>query len=86
MGSAVASAHLLGLDAERLRHALGIMVDPGFAFKLFPSQHATHFGIAAALDLYRQEVRPEEVLSVRVHTPVMPYRDRPSPHGIGGKV
>jgi aconitate decarboxylase len=62
------------------------MVDPGFAIKMFPSQYATHFGITAALELYRQAVQPEMIKAVQITTPVMPYVDRPWPRtGLDGK-
>ncbi len=62
------------------------MVDPGFAIKLFPSQYATHFGITAALELHRTIAAPNDIVSVRITTPIMPYVDRPFPRtGLEGK-
>jgi aconitate decarboxylase len=62
------------------------IVDPGLAIKLYPSQYATHFAIAAALDLRRQAGSPEELARVRITAPVMKYVDRPRPAtGLDGK-
>ena len=160
MGSAAASAHILGLSQEQLQHALGItasragglmanvgtmakathcgwaamsgldaallasrgftgnatifeapngyvehffgrqfnhdellrvghsyrMVDPGFVIKLFPCQYGTHFGILAGLDLHKQISNPDQITSVHIISPRMPYVDRPAPKsGLNGK-
>ncbi len=62
------------------------MVEPGFAIKMFPSQYATHFGIAAGLELHKQIADPAAIQAVRITTPVMPYVDRPHPRtGLDGK-
>ena len=62
------------------------VVDPGLAIKLYPSQYATHFAIAAALDLRRQAGHAEALASIRITAPVMQYVDRPRPAtGLDGK-
>lgn len=59
---------------------------PGPAWKLFPSQYATHFAITAALDCRAQITQPNNIQRVEILTPVMPYIDRPSPtSGLDGK-
>lgn len=161
LGSAVAAAHLLGLDAGALRNALGIaasragtllanagtmtkcshagnaassgleaallakrgftananileheqgyvtaflggkkfdfarllefgnpfrVVDPGMAFKFFPSKYPTQFGITAALELRPKIGAPADIKSVTITTPVMEDVDRPNPQtGLEGK-
>jgi 2-methylcitrate dehydratase PrpD len=63
------------------------MKEPGMAFKLFPSQYGTHFGINAALDLARKEdIAPQDIQKVHIITPPMRYVDRPFPDtGLEGK-
>jgi aconitate decarboxylase len=62
------------------------MVDPGFAIKMFPSQYATHFGIAASLELHQQIAATAAIRAVRIATPSMPYVNRPHPRtGLDGK-
>ena len=62
------------------------MVDPGFVMKMFPCQYGTHFGILAALELYKQIDSPDSIQAVHITSPVMPYVDRPAPHsGLDGK-
>lgn len=62
------------------------LVEPGFAIKLFPSQYATHFGITAALELHQAVAAPNDIVAVRITTPVMFYVDRPFPRtGLEGK-
>ncbi|HEY8368936.1 MAG TPA: MmgE/PrpD family protein [Thermodesulfobacteriota bacterium] len=62
------------------------VVDPGPAFKVFPSQYGTHFAIAAALDLHPALPPGARIERVRITTPVMPYVDRPRPAtGLAGK-
>ena len=62
------------------------IVEPGLAIKLYPSQYATHFAIAAALDLRGQIGRPETLVDVHITAPVMQYIDRPRPAtGLDGK-
>jgi 2-methylcitrate dehydratase PrpD len=160
MGSAVAAAHLLKLDAAQLAHAMGIaasraagvsanigtmtkcthcgqaaasgleaamlarmgfganaaifdaplgyvdaffreefhredllkfgeplrLLDPGFAIKMYPSQYATHFAISAALDIGAKLGTANDIKSVAVVGPIMPYIDRPLPAtGLEGK-
>ena len=61
---------------------------PGPAWKLFPSQFGTHFGITAALDARAQlgDVDPAQVERVELRVPPMPYIDRPRPGtGLEGK-
>lgn len=64
-------------------------LDPGPAWKLFPSQFATHFAITAALEA--REAAGAGGLAARVRrvelrTPAMPYIDRPRPDtGLDGK-
>lgn len=75
-------------DASHLLAPLTIAcaLDPGPAYKLFPSQYATHFVITAALDCREMIADPLTIASVQVTTPVMPYIDRPSPRsGLEGK-
>ena len=69
--------------------ALHIVV-PGPAWKLFPSQYATHFAITAALAARSQMTAlgagTEAIESIRLVTPLMPYVDRPAPAtGLAGK-
>jgi aconitate decarboxylase len=62
------------------------LVDPGLAFKLFPAQYATHFGMTAALDVRRRIPEGAEIRSVLIKTPVMKYVDKPAPRtGLEGK-
>lgn len=62
------------------------LVDPGFAIKMFPSQYATHFCITAALDVQQAVPNSDDIASVEVTMPVMPYVDRPEPQtGLDGK-
>jgi aconitate decarboxylase len=64
---------------------------PGPSWKLFPSQFATHFGIAAALDARAQidasaAFDAHDVARIELHTPLMAYIDRPHPEtGLDGK-
>ncbi|MDO9024119.1 MmgE/PrpD family protein [Zwartia sp.] len=61
-------------------------LNPGPAWKLFPSQYATHFVITAALDCWSRIADPSRIKSVQIVTPVMPYIDRPTPNsGLDGK-
>lgn len=65
------------------------VLNPGPAWKLFPSQYGTHFVITAALDC-REEIGSahdvEGIAAVAITTPVMPYIDRPRPRtGLDGK-
>lgn len=62
------------------------VLDPGMAWKLFPSQYATHFVITAALDCRASNADPSAIESVAIVTPVMAYIDRPKPDsGLAGK-
>ena len=62
------------------------VVDPGLAIKLYPSQYATHFAIAAALELRQRLDRDIELTRIRITSPVMQYVDRPRPaNGLDGK-
>jgi len=80
-----------GFDTEPLLRPImtARALDPGPAWKLFPSQFATHFAITAALSA--REAVGEEGLAGRVQrielrTPAMPYIDRPQPEtGLDGK-
>jgi aconitate decarboxylase len=75
-------------DVSHLHAPLGVgrALQPGPAWKLFPSQYATHFVITAALDCRSSILDPATIKSVEVVTPIMPYIDRPSPHsGLDGK-
>jgi aconitate decarboxylase len=61
---------------------------PGPAWKLFPSQFGTHFGITAALDARTQlgKIDSAQVERVQLRAPPMPYIDRPRPRtGLEGK-
>ena len=55
-------------------------LDPGPAWKLFPSQFATHFAITAALEA-REQAGPNPIRRVTLRVPPMPYIDRPTPVG-----
>ncbi|MDT7951582.1 MAG: MmgE/PrpD family protein [Acetobacteraceae bacterium] len=60
-------------------------LDPGPAWKLFPSQFATHFGITAALAA-RETLGSGPIRRVVLTVPPMPYIDRPQPKdGLDGK-
>ena len=62
------------------------IVDPGPAFKLYPSQYGTHFVITAARDAYARLPRGAEIAAVEIICPSMPYVDRPNPAtGLAGK-
>jgi aconitate decarboxylase len=62
------------------------VLTPGPAWKLFPSQYATHFVITAALDCRAEIADPASIRRVEILTPIMPYIDRPNPtSGLDGK-
>ena len=62
------------------------VLTPGPAWKLFPSQYATHFVITAALDCRAEIADPPSIRRVEILTPLMPYIDRPTPtSGLDGK-
>ncbi len=66
----------------------GRALNPGPAWKLFPSQFATHFAITAALEA-REAIGADaskRISRVELRTPAMPYIDRPRPaSGLDGK-
>jgi len=65
---------------------IGRALNPGPAWKLFPSQYATHFVITAALDCRSRIADPSTIKTIDIVTPVMPYIDRPTPNsGLDGK-
>ncbi len=85
-----------GFDPQPLLRPLETprALDPGPAWKLFPSQFATHFAITAALEAREAagagELTDRElanrIRSVELRTPAMPYIDRPRPEsGLDGK-
>lgn len=77
-----------GFDPEKLLN-FGLsfrIVDPGFALKMFPSQYGTHFAITAGLHLSAAISDCDEIRTIHLTTPVMPYVDRSFPStGLGGK-
>jgi aconitate decarboxylase len=64
-------------------------LSPGPAWKLFPSQFATHFAITAALEAREQAPGADwarDIAQVEMRVPPMPYIDRPCPtSGLDGK-
>lgn len=79
-----------GFEPDRLLSPIGKgrALDPGPAWKLFPSQFATHFAITAALAA-REALGgnvADRIARVELRTPTMPYIDRPYPStGLDGK-
>ncbi|HEY2024134.1 MmgE/PrpD family protein [Paraburkholderia sp.] len=77
-------------DADALLAPIGAgrALEPGLAWKLFPSQFATHYAITAALDA-RAQVEgfdAAQIERIELRVPVMPYIDRPKPEtGLDGK-
>ncbi len=62
------------------------IVEPGPAFKLYPSQYGTHFIITAAREAYARLPGDAEIEAVEIICPPMPYVDRPNPTtGLAGK-
>lgn len=62
------------------------IVEPGPAFKLYPSQYGTHFVISAARDAHAQLPAHAAIEAVRIVCPPMPYVDRARPaSGLAGK-
>lgn len=62
------------------------VVDPGPAFKFYPSQYGTHFVITAALEAHGMLEEGEKIAAVRIISPPMPYVHRPAPaSGLAGK-
>jgi aconitate decarboxylase len=78
-------------EPQHLTAALKIAraLQPGPAWKLFPSQFATHFVITAALELRAKNPVVkwgEQVERIELRTPIMHYIDRPKPDtGLDGK-
>jgi 2-methylcitrate dehydratase PrpD len=87
----------LGFGSAFFHHSLKIgdldasssllhIVEPGPAFKLYPSQYGTHFIITAALEARSKLPQGGRIERVRVLCPSMPYVDRPEPaSGLAGK-
>lgn len=62
------------------------VVDPGMAFKFFPSKYPTQFAITAALELHARISDPSRIKRVSITTPLMPDVDRAQPKsGLEGK-
>ena len=62
------------------------IIEPGCIIKRFPCQYGTHFAITAALEIAPQIVDIDDIASIDIVTPVMPYVDRPRPEsGLAGK-
>lgn len=62
------------------------VVNPGPAYKLYPSQYGTHFVIEAALRVRQKLSNPHDIRNVTIVSPPMPYVDRPAPaSGLAGK-
>jgi len=61
-------------------------LNPGPAWKLFPTQYGTHYAITAGLDCHAEMKGDRNIRSVEAIVPVMPYVDRPRPKsGLDGK-
>lgn len=83
-----ASLFATTFDASHLLAPIGQgrALDPGPAWKLFPSQFATHFAITAALEAREAIGASKRIARVELRTPEMPYIDRPRPSsGLDGK-
>ncbi len=77
-----------GFDADMLVAPIAAprALDPGPAWKLFPTQYATHYAVTAALDCHRQLPAGAKIVKVEATVPVMPYVNRPRPgSGLEGK-
>lgn len=62
------------------------VLEPGMAYKFFPSKYPTQFAISAALEIHRQIGDSASIASVILTTPVMHDVDRPNPKsGLEGK-
>lgn len=62
------------------------IMDPGPAYKLYPSQYGTHFVIEAVLAARSGLAAGATVTAIDIHCPPMPYVDRPAPAGgLAGK-
>lgn len=73
-------------DVLTAPHEMLHIVEPGPAYKFFPSQYGTHFVIDAALKLRPQLSSVVDILRVRIVSPSMPYVNRPAPvTGLDGK-
>lgn len=63
-----------------------MLVEPGYALKMFPCQYGTHFAITAALALAARIDGPASIRRVKIESPAMDYVDRPAPAtGLEGK-
>jgi 2-methylcitrate dehydratase PrpD len=61
-------------------------LDPGPAWKLFPTQYGTHYAITAGLDCHQAMGGRRDIAKVEATVPFMPYVDRPRPKsGLDGK-
>lgn len=61
-------------------------LDPGPAWKLFPTQYATHYAVTAALDCRQKLDDLGRIEKIYATVPVMPYVNRPLPSsGLEGK-
>lgn len=77
-----------GFVPEKLTERIDTLhiVEPGPAFKFYPSQYGTHFVITAALEARSKLPPGAKIARVRVVSPSMPYMDRPAPPtGLAGK-
>lgn len=77
-----------GFDVAPLLEPIRVprILEPGPAFKLYPSQYATHFAISAALQARAEIEDPARIPRVELQVPDMPYIDRPYPDsGLAGK-
>lgn len=78
-----------GKSADRaalLADAPLAILDPGPAFKLYPSQYGTHFVIEAALSARSCLLDGVDIARVEIVSPPMPYVDRGAPtSGLAGK-
>jgi aconitate decarboxylase len=62
------------------------IVDPGMAYKFFPSKYPTQFAITAALDLHKKIGDVSKISRVVLTTPMMQDVNRPEPKsGLEGK-
>ena len=62
------------------------IVEPGPAFKLYPSQYGTHFVITAALAARKRLPSGMRIRGVTIVCPPMSYVNRPAPpSGLAGK-
>lgn len=84
-GAAFFGAAFAPEELTRPRPCLNV-VEPGPAFKLYPSQYGTHFIITAALEARAALPAGAVPERVRITCPLMPYADRPHPaSGLAGK-